>query len=397
MRRLNERKSCITWILAVFMLLIFSGTGVAANLELARVEYRDYNDTAESHTRIAVMFTDDSGNYIDPTINNVEVTYQGSAIELLSYWSGSYWALYGSYDESAGRWQFADSLVQEIYNRVKIAPSTDFSSPAAPSGTYNLTIQTNEGTFTRALSFTGEEDLPRIDATTFAFTYNTSGDLTITWTLPDQNEFPQGASLSLTVEDGNDWTMAGYFSMPTTVSTITIPHAALVSMGSPTAYNVVMRTASQDGSNRAYSDTVFVQADAIQVVDDAAATEIDGGYTVGSSLWLKAILQVIDSPVTLVWKEVGTDDTPSGARVISGYFYADPDDFAYGSLYNPEVFVKIYIDPSGWCNIAFNHVTVDAVSVESAHSYNGAADQTGQVTLSNRLAEHTFNGVQIEP
>ena len=76
----------------------------------------------------------------------------------------------------------------------------------------------------------------------------------------------------------------------------------------------------------------------------------DGGYDVTSSLWAKAVLQVSGSPVTLVWKAVGTDITPSGDQVISGYFYADPHDFAYGSQYNPELFVKIYIavDPVLW-------------------------------------------------
>jgi hypothetical protein len=125
----------------------------------------------------------------------------------------------------------------------------------------------------------------------------------------------------------------------------------------------------------------------------------DGGYDVTSSLWAKAVLQVATSPVTpvtLKWKSVGADITPSGDQVISGYFYADPADFAYGSQYNPEVFVKIYIAKNGWCNIAFNHVTVDAVSVYSAHNYSGAPNKSGSVTLSNRLAEHQYDGVSID-
>jgi hypothetical protein len=119
----------------------------------------------------------------------------------------------------------------------------------------------------------------------------------------------------------------------------------------------------------------------------------DGGYDVGSDLWLKAILQVPGNPVTLIWKLVGTSTTPSGDTVISGYFYANPGDFAYGNMYNPEAFVKIYIATSGWANIAFNHVTVDPVSVYSAHHYSGSAQQSGQITLGTRLAEHTYTGV----
>ena len=122
----------------------------------------------------------------------------------------------------------------------------------------------------------------------------------------------------------------------------------------------------------------------------------DGGYDVTSSLWVKAVLQVSGAPVTLVWKAVGTDITPSGDQVISGYFYADPSIFAYGSEFNPELFIKIYIARSGWCNIAFNHVTVDDVTVSSAHQYTGAAQQTGAATLSSRLVEHEYNGVGIQ-
>lgn len=122
----------------------------------------------------------------------------------------------------------------------------------------------------------------------------------------------------------------------------------------------------------------------------------DGGYDLTSSLWAKAVLQIPGFPVTLKWKVVGTDITPSGDQVISGYFYADPNDFAYGSQYNPEIFVKIYIATSGWCNIAFNHVTVDDVTVYSAHQYAGEAQQTEIATLTSRLVEHQYSGVAIQ-
>ena len=71
------------------------------------------------------------------------------------------------------------------------------------------------------------------------------------------------------------------------------------------------------------------------------AADDGGGDVITSELWAKAVLEVSGSPITLVWKMVGADITPSGDQVISGYFYADPNDFAYGSQYNPEVFVKI--------------------------------------------------------
>ena len=131
----------------------------------------------------------------------------------------------------------------------------------------------------------------------------------------------------------------------------------------------------------------------LQVDDADIGGDTTGVYTLSTGISAKAVLQVSGAPVTLIWKAVGADTTPSGARVVSGYFYADPSDFAYGSPYNPEVFVKVYIDPSGWANVAFNHVTVDDVSIYSAHSYDGTWDQSGSVTLSSRLAEHRYTGV----
>ncbi|MBN2418123.1 MAG: hypothetical protein JXL81_01955 [Deltaproteobacteria bacterium] len=118
-----------------------------------------------------------------------------------------------------------------------------------------------------------------------------------------------------------------------------------------------------------------------------------GGYELGYGLWAKAVLKVANNPVTLLWKEVGSDTTPSGDKVIGGYFYADPNDFAYGSEYNAEVFVKVYIATNGWANIAFNHVTVDNVDVYSAHNYTGTHNQSSTISLVGRLAEHSYTGV----
>ena len=131
------------------------------------------------------------------------------------------------------------------------------------------------------------------------------------------------------------------------------------------------------------------------VVVCIASAEIalgNDGYNLTPELWAKAVLKTPSKDVTLVWSEVGSDTTPSGDRVVSGYFYADPDDFAYGSVYNPEVFVKVYIATNGWSNIAFNHVTVDDVDVSSALIVNGSEleSKAGTITLDDRLDEHSY-------
>ena len=126
----------------------------------------------------------------------------------------------------------------------------------------------------------------------------------------------------------------------------------------------------------------------LQSTGGSSAASSDAGYTIASDLWGKALLQPDSGPVNLIWKLLGAGTTPSGDTVISGYFFASPDEFAYGSAYNPEVFVKIYIAANGWVNIAFNHVTVDNVDISSMLQHTGKIDQA---TLNNRLVEHQYN------
>ena len=127
-----------------------------------------------------------------------------------------------------------------------------------------------------------------------------------------------------------------------------------------------------------------------------AVAALDGGTQVTGDLWVKAVLKPPGRDVALTWQMAGADVTPGGGQVISGCFYADPADFAYGSQYNPGVFFKVYIDPTGWTNMAFNHVTVDPVDISSAHGYAGLAEQSGTVTLSGRLLEHSYTGVATQ-
>ena len=131
--------------------------------------------------------------------------------------------------------------------------------------------------------------------------------------------------------------------------------------------------------------------------EGVAVSAGDGGYILSSDLWCKAVLEVPGSPVTLIWKEVGSDTTPSGDRVVSGYFYADPSDFVHGSAYNPEVFVKVYITSSGWANIAFNHVTVADVTTFSAQQYASLPNKTESVNINGRLKEHQYDLANPQP
>ena len=151
-------------------------------------------------------------------------------------------------------------------------------------------------------------------------------------------------------------------------------------------------------ADTAYSDTREYHSSAAVAAGGGGDSEGGNGYHLTSALWARAVLEVPGYPVVLKWKMIGTDITESGDQVVSGYFYADADDFAFGSEYNPELFVKIYIATNGWCNIVFNHVTVDPVSIDSEHiaSDSSVLAKSGTVTLSKRLLEHQYNDVAID-
>lgn len=118
---------------------------------------------------------------------------------------------------------------------------------------------------------------------------------------------------------------------------------------------------------------------------------LDDGDAISSELWTKAVLQVPGNPVTLVWKMVGADITPSGDQVISGYFYADPDDFAYGSVYNP---IDIqHQSGSSFSGTATGTFNVDGMTAAEHIQLTGHIQPSGQISGSTT---HTFLGTAGE-
>jgi hypothetical protein len=271
----------------VTLILLFPlSVAYAYTLEMSRVEFRSYlyGEVYGESTRVAAMFIDESGNSVDPKISDWTVTYKGEEIEFSGCWSGWCQELYGGYDEDIGQWQFNDHFSTNYYSRCDIAPSNLFAdavSPSGPDNPYISSIDTDEGNHTVTLVFDGKQDLPRIDSNTLQFEYNISNDLTISWTLPDQSQFPDGASLYILVQDAYDWTMAGYFFMPTTVDSITIPQTTMALLGSPDELLVRMTTENDSSSSRFYSNSVVINTADIPVT--GVTGDLDSDNDVDSS------------------------------------------------------------------------------------------------------------------
>jgi len=227
-------------IIAIIGFLLSFSVADAYTLSTARVQYREYTNPSSNNTRVYFLFKNESGNYVNPNVSDVRITYMGNEIETGSLWQDWLSDVTGIYNESTGQFEISTSRI--YYMRVGIAPSSDFVDAFAPAGTYSLSIDTDDGTYTRDLSFTGRQELPIIDSTSFQFSFNPSGDLTISWTLPDQSQFPSNAFLSLYIENADDWHYYEAFTMPTTMNSITIPQETLALIGRPSAYKVTVRT-----------------------------------------------------------------------------------------------------------------------------------------------------------
>jgi hypothetical protein len=122
--------------------------------------------------------------------------------------------------------------------------------------------------------------------------------------------------------------------------------------------------------------------------------ETNKGYMVTSDLWIRAVINTVEKgPVEAVWQKGGEDTTSRGDRVIWGHFYANPEDVAWGSRNNPDLYVKIWFDAGGRLDVNYFHVSVPDITVYSAYPDQGEPDTEGTTTMSRRyIRQYYENG-----
>lgn len=115
------------------------------------------------------------------------------------------------------------------------------------------------------------------------------------------------------------------------------------------------------------------------------------GTGVMGDLTLAAIIHTAEKgPIEAIWRLVRQDTTSRGDRVMWGFFYANPDLVSWGSMENPDLFVKIWKDASGRLDANFFHASVPNIEVYSNYSDSGDYEQTGTTTLQNRYIRHEY-------
>ncbi|MDM8550860.1 hypothetical protein QUF72_12305 [Desulfobacterales bacterium HSG2] len=106
----------------------------------------------------------------------------------------------------------------------------------------------------------------------------------------------------------------------------------------------------------------------------------------GLSVWAE-----IGKDIKTLWREGGRSETDGGDRVVWGYFYACPDDVDWGSVNNPDIFVKIWFDRTGRTDVNFFHVSVPDISVYSEYdTFNKTLREDGTATTSTRYIRHCY-------
>ena len=114
-----------------------------------------------------------------------------------------------------------------------------------------------------------------------------------------------------------------------------------------------------------------------------------------ASLKLGAIIKTVEKGnVEAVWKLGGQSTTSRGDVVIWGYFYANLNDVSWGSLNNPEIFVKIFVDAASIVTfVNFFHVSVPNIEVYSDFPRGGDYNLKGTTTVSDRYIRHEYQPV----
>ncbi len=115
------------------------------------------------------------------------------------------------------------------------------------------------------------------------------------------------------------------------------------------------------------------------------------GQMVNDDLKIGAVIHTMEKgEIEAVWYKGGEGTTKDGSKVVWGFFYANPTDVNWGSINNPDLFVKIWFDKSGRVDVNFFHVSMPDIQVYSAYKTT-TYSKPSTATLVNRYVRHYFN------
>jgi PKD repeat protein len=169
-------------------------------------------------------------------------------------------------------------------------------------------------------------------------------------------------------------------------------------------YSAYPYEGSSDVQNTTTMSTRYVRQYYVNEQSYSEENNEDGiavqGYSPGGNPWgnitinnlrIGAIINTEEvGPVEAVWRLGGQDTTTRGDQVVWGHFYANPNNVTWGSLNNPEVFVKIWFDVGGRLDVNFFHVSVPDIEVYSDYPNDGTYDQAGTCIMADRYIRQEY-------
>lgn len=115
------------------------------------------------------------------------------------------------------------------------------------------------------------------------------------------------------------------------------------------------------------------------------------GAMATENLWLRAVVRTQETgPVEAIWQKSGEYVTPAGSRMSWGYFYVSANDVYWGNENNPELFVKIRVDPDGRTEVNYFHSSILDIDIFSDCPYDGKTDEQDRLTLKRQYLTHSF-------
>ena len=108
------------------------------------------------------------------------------------------------------------------------------------------------------------------------------------------------------------------------------------------------------------------------------------------------IVAIVDTPdgyekdVDTVWRYGGASED---GKAVWGFFYVDPLHVWWGSYNNPELYVKIWFDPSGRIDVNYFHVSYDDITVRTGVEYSDGwiGDVKSTATRDQRFVQHRLD------
>lgn len=97
--------------------------------------------------------------------------------------------------------------------------------------------------------------------------------------------------------------------------------------------------------------------------------------------------------VDTIWRYGGTSED---GKAVWGFFYVDPRHLWWGSYNNPELYVKIWFDPSGRIDVNYFHVSYDDILIRTGVSYDKTnstwvGDIKSTATRDKRFVQHRLD------